>query len=125
MFNKDTGLKFSEIILPNYFYFDLIEWVNYEDMTEEEKDKYQYAKDTEGYLKVYEYKEAWKKSFEKANVKEIQQTIELPNFDYAIFEEISGITKEMIQSRLNLKDKDCSGKVVVIDSKKYELKLKE
>ena len=55
---------------------------------------------TEGYLKVYEYKDARKKSFDNASKEEIKKTIKLPNFDYGIFEEITWITKKMLSDRL-------------------------
>ena len=42
----------------------------------------------------------WKDAFKKASKEEIQKTIELPNFDYKIFREITGITKKMILKKL-------------------------
>ena len=39
-------------------------------------------------------------SFKKASIDEIKETIELPNFDYNLFEVISGITKKMIESAM-------------------------
>jgi hypothetical protein len=65
-------VDYEKIVFPNYFYFEL------------EKD----------------YKESWIKSFNKATKKDVKDTIKLPNFSYKIFEEISGITEEMITVRL-------------------------
>jgi hypothetical protein len=45
-------------------------------------------------------KEEWAKQFEKAPAEQIQKTIELPNFDYKVFEEITGITKKQITTKL-------------------------
>lgn len=59
-------------------------------MTDEEKTNYPKAKTIGGYLKVYTYEEAFKKSLEKATKDEIEQIKNLPNFDAKIFEEISG-----------------------------------
>jgi len=92
MFNKDTGLKFGEIFFPDYWYFHLTEWVREEDMTDQEKKDHETEyKDTQGYLKVYDYKEAFKASWDKATPEDRAKTFKLPNFDKQIFEEISGI----------------------------------
>ena len=40
-------------------------------------------------------------SFDKATKEDIAKTLKLPNFNYEIFEIITGITKEMIDKRLN------------------------
>lgn len=45
------------------------------------------------------YQENRTKAFDWANMFEINKTINLPNFDYNIFAEITGITKEMIDKR--------------------------
>ena len=95
IFNKETDIDRNNINYPSYFYFDLTEWIEDESKTEG------------GYLKVYNYKEAWKISFEKASKEDVAKTLELPNFDYALFEEISGITKEMIQRKLEIKEDAC------------------
>ena len=88
IFNKETEVKREDINFPDYFYFDLIEWIEDKSKTEE------------GYLKVYDYKEAWKNSFEKADIEDVKKTLELPNFDYEIFEEITGISKRDFDKRL-------------------------
>ena len=98
MFWKD--IQKQNIFFPDYFYFDLCVWVSQQDMTNEEKKDNPLYWITDGYLKKYGYKEARKISFDNASKKDVQQTIELPNFDYKIFEEITGITKKMIQERL-------------------------
>lgn len=90
----------NNISFPNYFYFDLTKWIYPSEMTVEEKNQYPLYWITNWYLKVYKYKEAWKLSFDKASKKEIEQTIEIQNFNYKIFEQITGITKKMIQDRL-------------------------
>jgi hypothetical protein len=91
MFNKSTGLYWEDISFPSYMDFDLCEWVNENKMTDEEKEKYPEYKVTGGYLKTYEYKEAWQKAWDEASDEEKQKTLELPNFDADIFEEITGI----------------------------------
>ena len=100
IFNKLTKVKRKDIIYPDYFYFDLNVWVKQTNMTDEEKEDYYWYKTTEGYLKKIGYKEAWKQSFEKTTKEDVAKTLKLPNFNYKIFEEISGITKKMIQGKL-------------------------
>ena len=69
-------------------------------MTDQEKEESPNYKTTEGFLRVYKYKEAFKTAFDKADIEGIKQTLELPNFDYKIFEEISGISKSDFDKRL-------------------------
>jgi len=47
-----------------------------------------------------DYKKSWKKSFNGAKKEDIQKTVKLPNFNYKVFEEITGISKKMINERL-------------------------
>ena len=48
-----------------------------------------------------DYKKSFKESFNKATREDVELLINLPNFDYKVFEEISGITKLMINKKLN------------------------
>jgi len=90
----------ENIIFPNYFYFELTKWIYPSDMTDLEKKDNPLFWITNWFLKIYSYKEAWKLSFDSASKKGIEQTIDLKNFNYKIFEQITGITKKMIQDRL-------------------------
>ena len=72
MFNKYCRKDRDKIDFPNYFYFDL----------------------------AGNYKECWKKSFKNASKEDVRKTVKLPNFNYKIFHEISGITKKMIEKKL-------------------------
>jgi hypothetical protein len=92
--------KNENISFPNYFYFDMCVWVNQSNMTDKEKKDNPLYWITDGYLKIYEYKQARRIAFWKASKEEIQQTIELPNFEYGIFEEITWISKEDIQKKI-------------------------
>ena len=47
-----------------------------------------------------DYKKSFKESFNKATREDVELLINLPNFDYKVFEEISGITKLMINKKL-------------------------
>ena len=117
VFNKPfSRQKFMDIDKPEWIYFDLTEWVNQENMSDQEKAGNESYMTTGGYLKVYSYKEAWANAYKNATEEDIQKTINLPNFDYDIFEEISGI-----DLRKHGKSSCCADKVVEIDGKKYKL----
>jgi hypothetical protein len=101
MFNKETDMTSDELRFPNYFYFNLIETID-------------------DNSKVYDYKEAWKKSFyEKCDKEQAEQTINLPNFDYDIFEEITGITKEMLDKKRGITT-ETSNDIITINGVKYK-----
>jgi len=46
---------------------------------------------TDGYLKTFGYKEAWKMAYDKASNNDIKLLKELPNFNTIVFEDITGI----------------------------------
>ena len=77
--------------------FKLVEWIPEKHMLPEEKEQHPKYATAGGYLKKYDYKEAFRISFEVARrkpdwPKQRQMLLDLPNFDAGIFEEISGIT---------------------------------
>ena len=76
---------------PSWLYFNLIEWVPEDDMTDEEKEANPTYHTTGGYLKVYNYKEAFQASYNRATREEQLRIKELPNFSSEVFKEISGI----------------------------------
>ncbi len=76
---------------PNFIYFNLTEWISFDQMNDEEKINYPKAYICDGYLKIYTYKEAWTQSFKTASKEDIELLKLLPNFDAKVFEEISGI----------------------------------
>ena len=80
-------------------FFVLTEWVPARDMSQVEKEQHPEYAITGGYLKRYDYKEAFRKSFEEAKrlpdwPEQLKRLKALPNFDAKIFEEISGIKEE-------------------------------
>ena len=60
-------------------------------MTEAEKEAKPSYETTGGYLKEYDYKEAFRKSWDNASAEDKALLFNLPNFDADIFKEISGI----------------------------------
>jgi hypothetical protein len=83
--------EWKSAYLPSWLYFDLTEWVEEEDMTDFEKEENPTYKTTGGYLRVYDYKEAFQKSYNSATREEQLKIKELPNFDAEKFYQISGI----------------------------------
>ena len=114
MFNKDTNKKQSEIQIP-YCNLKITEWISELEMTDQQKINDPDFHIKGGTLIKRTYKEAWAEYWNKeASAKDKQQFLDLPNFDAAIFKEITGIDVEAKET--------CDGKVVEIDRKKYKLK---
>ena len=92
VFNKDCLLKdWEESEKPNFIYFNLTEWIPESKMTDEEKKENPKHITTGGYLKIYDYKEAFQKSWDEAPEEDRKKIFNLPNFDAEVFKEISGI----------------------------------
>ena len=112
IFNKQVEKSVLEHTeFPSFMFFTLTEWIPACNMSQEEKEKHPEYTVTEGYLKRYGYKEAFRKSFEVARrkpdwPKQLEKLKALPNFDAKIFEEISGITPE----ELGIGNKDLAAK---------------
>ena len=100
MFNKPVvGIRPFDILVPGFCIFDTTEWVSARCMTVEEKRWHPEYVTTGGYQKQYDYKEAFRKSFENAKrlpdwPEQLKRLKALPNFDAKVFEEISGIKEE-------------------------------
>jgi hypothetical protein len=69
----------------------LTEWISFNSMTDVEKKEYPNAFVCDGYLKVIDYKDAWKIAFESANENDITLLKALPGFNKNVFYEITGI----------------------------------
>ena len=76
---------------PDWLYFDLTEWIEEINMTDQEKEDNPTYKTTGGYLKVYDYREAFQKSYNNATREEQLKIKNAPNFDADKFYQISGI----------------------------------
>ena len=93
-FNKDSGKKYEEIDHPSYYRFDLCKWITEQEMTEQEKIDEPEFHVRGGYLKQYEYKEAWANFWKDTKEDNKKKFLALPNFDAEIFKEITGIDIE-------------------------------
>jgi len=118
VFNKDCTIEdWNNCDKPSFLYFNLTEWVADRNMTDQEKVDNDTSHTTGGYLKSYKYKEAFRKSWDKAEEADRKKVLSLPNFDNAVFLQISGID---VEKELAVKP-TCAGKIVEVDGKKYKL----
>jgi hypothetical protein len=91
-FNKPcTVEEWKSAKKPNFIYFMLTQWIPINLMTEQEKRDNPSCETTEGYLRVYGYKETWRKAWDSATDEDKELLYALPNFDAEVFKEISGI----------------------------------
>jgi hypothetical protein len=67
--------KYEKLNFPDWFYFEILP---------DDKDLYK----------------SWIKSFQTTNKEQLKKTIALPNFDFKVFQKITGITKKMIMEKL-------------------------
>ena len=96
IFNKPCKREvWVRAVKPEFLFFDLVTWVDFNLMTDTEKRENPRAEVCGGYLKKLAYKEAFQKSYNDLSDEErLKQTAllkALPNFDADIFFEISGI----------------------------------
>ena len=95
MFNKKTKLKYNEIKIPKWCFFNFRVWVSHDTATEEEKEEHKKEIDVcGGFLKTLGYKDAWRLAWDKASKKEHKELFKLPNWNNKVFKEITGIDAE-------------------------------
>ena len=116
IFNKQVEKSaLAKIEFPEFLHFTLTEWIPGSKMSQQEKKQHPEYATTGGYLKKYTYKEAFRKSFEKAKQlpnwpDQLKRLKALPNFDAKIFEEISGISSK----DLGISDKELADKTKIV-----------
>ena len=95
IFNKETNIPRDDIYFPSFLYFDLNVWVSHDTATDEEKKAHKIDIETcGGFTKTISYKEAFRIAWNKASKEEHKKLLKLPNWDNAIFKDISGIDAE-------------------------------
>ena len=95
IFNRETTVTKDDIEFPDFFYFDLTRFISFDTATDAERETYKKEIETcGGFLKTISYKEAWKKSWDKASDEDRRKVLALPNWDNEVFKEISGIDVE-------------------------------
>lgn len=101
LFNKESDLTYNDWVLSearkllNEIPTEILRWVPFNNMSEEEKEVNPNAKNTDGYLemmKPHECAQDWWNRLEDTNKKII---LDIPNFDKEIFKEITGIDVNM------------------------------
>ena len=100
MFNKPTDKKWDEIDHPHFNEFYITKWISEDEMTDEEKkaDPNFYVR--QGYLKIFTYKEAWANFWKYTDEENRKKFLALPNFDWTVFTEITGIENNSKKSEL-------------------------
>ena len=92
IFNIETDMTFEEWRNSEaYYILDRLEknkWIDYEDMSEEEKINYESAKTCGGYLREIPRTEASKEWWNKLTDEEKKIIFNLPNFDLEVFNDI-------------------------------------
>ncbi len=91
IFNKPSNKKWDEIDHPHFNGFYLTKWIPWTDMTAIEKKENPKAEFTDGYLKKFEYQEAWTTFWKETNENNRKKFLNLPNFDPELFKEITGV----------------------------------
>lgn len=100
-----TPEEWASATKPTFIHFDMTEWVSSENMTDEEKELNPAYTTTGGYLRVYNYKDAWAKAWAGATDEDKELLYKLPNFDADVFKKISGIDVKQ-QKKRQLSDDD-------------------
>ena len=91
-FNKPcTPEEWNSSEMPSFLYFDLVIWIYSRDMTNKQKENNPSHETTGGFLKVYNYKKAFRKAWKSAIPEDREKIFKLPNFDAEVFKQISGI----------------------------------
>lgn len=97
LFNKESNLTYNDWVLSdardllNKIPTEILEWVWFDDMSEEEKEANPNAKDTNGYLKIMKPHECAQDWWDKLKDTDKKIILSIPNFDREIFKEITGI----------------------------------
>ena len=66
-----------------------------------------------GYLRVYGYQEAWRKSWDQASDEDRREILELPHWNNEVFKEISGIDVEKELA-------DCNCETLIVNGHTYK-----
>lgn len=90
-------------------------------MTEEEKENNPSHETTGGFLRVKNYKDAWRDSWNKAEEDDRRKVYELPNWNNKIFKEITGIDVDLELGKVEMNNEEKEGNVIELNGKKYRL----
>ena len=95
LFNKPSGMTYEQFVNSPVFNLlcqvDTKMWIQPSQMTDEEKSANPQHSTCEGYLKDIPFKQAFQDRWHNWSEQERKHFTSLPNFDAAIFEEITGV----------------------------------
>ncbi|MGB4106616.1 MAG: pentapeptide repeat-containing protein, partial [Alphaproteobacteria bacterium] len=92
VFNKPCDVAvWDESYKPRFLYIDLTVWISENEMTDQEKIDNPKFFVAGGYLKKRDYREVFQESWNKSDKEDRDKVRQLPNFDAALFKEITGI----------------------------------
>ena len=95
IFDKEFNMSITEWRNSKYHFIlnklTITQFINENDMTNEEKIQNENFYITKGYLKTYTYKEAWLNLFNKLSKNEVEIITQIPSFDKNKFESITSI----------------------------------
>ena len=97
LFNKPSSWTYRDWLnsearyMMNQIQGDILEWIYLSDMTDEEKQEHPEAETTGGYLKELDNSECAVIWWRSLNQRQKDVIMAIPNFDKAIFKEITGI----------------------------------
>ena len=116
VFGKDCQRETWDYASKPYWIYKIspTTWVPEADMTDQEKVENPTFNSCQGYLRVNDWKDEWRKAYNNATPEDIVLTRALPNFDAAIFKEITGIDLDAPVSK--------NPAEIVIDGATYVLK---
>ena len=119
MFNKPTNLTWDEIDHPHFGEFYLTKWIDESEMTDEEKEDNPGFDVRGGYLRTFNYKEAWANFWKDTDEENRQKFLNLPNFDAEVFEEITGIDVNKPEEMIEIDGKSYSKEILKQALKEY------
>ena len=97
MFDKSTDWSIDEwrrsaaYKILRYIPREIVEWIPFTDMSDDEKEKYPSYKKTGGYLKVLDKRKAAQEYWNGLSECDKQKIYDLPNFNSEIFKQCTGI----------------------------------
>ena len=117
-FNENSDFTYDDIkgSLPHSNEFYLTKWIVESEMSDQGKIDHERFHVCGGYLKTYDYKEAWANFWRDTDEENRQKFLNLPNFDAVIFHEITGI---------DISKKESLGDIIEINGQKYKKNIND
>lgn len=95
IFNKESNMTWDEWFNHSAYNIscglEITKWIDWENITDDEKKNYPKAFVCGGYVKVFDYRQAWENLWKTLSETQKASFKTLPNFDSIVFEDITGI----------------------------------